>query len=288
MSVKPHINRVQATPPNPFASQHPPFSGGYSAPQFQPAVTAVPQPSLLPSRSTDSLQACTPCKSEAAVYTLHVLMIPCMHGRQIHRACAFLTPALIRQLWHALWEQLCIRRCTLLRRSRSTEQRELKRVPSIISCVSKLSTGAHCRNFLLSSRQEAAPPAGLTIRLRRTLRVAPNRVCCNALLAAYARARHPQWARVCAAVAAVADALVAMYVQRALSIIACSWAAPAGSSSSASVREHHPDFTTLHRAYVGLCTSHRYSCNWTQCARRTEAASGHEHVYNNSKQNVDP
>ena len=39
-------------------------------------------------------------------------------------------------------------------------------------------------------------PAGITIRLRRTLRVAPNRVCCNALLAAYARARHPQWAKV--------------------------------------------------------------------------------------------
>lgn len=82
MSVKPHINRnrVQATPPNPFASQHQPFGGGYSAPQFQPAVTAVPQPSLLPSRSIDSLQACTPCKSEAAVYTLHVWMILCMHS----------------------------------------------------------------------------------------------------------------------------------------------------------------------------------------------------------------
>ena len=38
--------------------------------------------------------------------------------------------------------------------------------------------------------------AGVTIRLRRTLRVAPNRVCCNALLAAYARARIPQWAKV--------------------------------------------------------------------------------------------
>lgn len=125
-------------------------------------------------------------------------------------------------------------------------------MPSFISGVSKLSKGTRCQNFVLSSQQEAVPPAGLTIRLRRTLRVAPNRVCCNALLAAYARARHPQWARVCAVVAAITDALVAMYVQRALSIIACSWAAPAGSSSSASIRAHHPDCTILHQPYVGL------------------------------------
>lgn len=48
----------------------------------------------------------------------------------------------------------------------------------------------------VASVPEAQPaPSNLTIRLRRTLRVAPNRVCCNALLAAYARARHPQWAK---------------------------------------------------------------------------------------------
>ncbi len=32
-------------------------------------------------------------------------------------------------------------------------------------------------------------------------RVAPNRVCCNALLAAYARAKPHQWQKVCGACA---------------------------------------------------------------------------------------
>lgn len=44
--------------------------------------------------------------------------------------------------------------------------------------------------------QLAPSTGGVTVRLRRTLRVAPNRVCCNALLAAYARARQPQAAKV--------------------------------------------------------------------------------------------
>ncbi len=35
------------------------------------------------------------------------------------------------------------------------------------------------------------------IRFRCATRVAPNRVCVNALLAAYARARPVQWAKVC-------------------------------------------------------------------------------------------
>lgn len=37
----------------------------------------------------------------------------------------------------------------------------------------------------------------LRLQLRQSAAIAPNRVCCNALLAAYARARVPQWQKVC-------------------------------------------------------------------------------------------
>ena len=39
----------------------------------------------------------------------------------------------------------------------------------------------------------------LRLQLRQSPAIALNRVCCNALLAAYARARVPQWEKVCTA-----------------------------------------------------------------------------------------
>lgn len=60
-------------------------------------------------------------------------------------------------------------------------------------------------------------PAGVTIRLRRTLRVAPNRVCCNALLAAYARARHPQWAKVLSS----GISILTEHITHCLQLLAC-------------------------------------------------------------------
>ena len=36
----------------------------------------------------------------------------------------------------------------------------------------------------------------LNLQLRHNPAIAPNRVCCNALLAAYARAKMPQWRKV--------------------------------------------------------------------------------------------
>ncbi|KFM24632.1 Pentatricopeptide repeat-containing protein, mitochondrial [Auxenochlorella protothecoides] len=47
----------------------------------------------------------------------------------------------------------------------------------------------------LGSPARAGSPPGPTFAFGHAARVTPNRVCCNALLAAYARARPPQWQR---------------------------------------------------------------------------------------------
>ena len=53
----------------------------------------------------------------------------------------------------------------------------------------------------------------LRLQLRQSTAIAPNRVCCNALLAAYARAKVPQWQKVCALnPRSCCNALLAAYV----------------------------------------------------------------------------
>jgi hypothetical protein len=44
--------------------------------------------------------------------------------------------------------------------------------------------------------QEEGLQRTLRLQLRNSVALTPNRICCNALLAAYARAKTPQWKKV--------------------------------------------------------------------------------------------
>ena len=45
-------------------------------------------------------------------------------------------------------------------------------------------------------QEEPQPERTLRLKLHNSVQLTPNRICCNALLAAYARARNPQWEKV--------------------------------------------------------------------------------------------